>query len=210
MEFTTLAYSIIFSEHNKCNELEYGNKILLPSTLLPDIDLELGTVYFTLSNGDISIACGVHEYMESESVAFMPHSMLERLDLLDGDSINIKQLINVPNGEYIKIKPYEKEFIELGDPKRLLERMISENYPILSEGEVICIKHNNKEYHIEVIECLPEKTIQTTNCDINVEFERPVDMPEEPKETANAALESFKAQGDLKRFPGKGNRLGSC
>ena len=209
MEFKTNAYSIIFSEHNMSEELEYGNKILLPSTLLPDINLDKGTVYFTLSNRDLSIACGVHEYMESESVAFIPHSMLERLELLDGNSVTIKQLTNVPNGKYIKIKPYEKEFIELGDPKGLLERMISENYPILSEGEVICIKHNGKEYHIEVIECLPEKTIQTTNCDINVEFERPVDMPEETKETSNA-VESFKAQCDLKRFPGKGNRLGSC
>jgi ubiquitin fusion degradation protein 1 len=209
MEFKTNAYSIIFSEHNMSEELEYGNKILLPSTLLPDINLDKGTVYFTLSNGDLSISCGVHEYMESESVAFMPHSMLERLELLDGNSVTIKQLNNVPNGEYIKIKPYEKEFIELVDPKALLERMISVNYPILSEGEVICIKHNEKEYHIEVTECLPEKTIQTTNCNINVEFERPVDMPEETKETSNA-VESFKAQCDLKRFPGKGNRLGSC
>jgi ubiquitin fusion degradation protein 1 len=206
MEFTTLAYSVIFSEHNKSEELQFGNKILLPSTLLPDIDLDAGTSYFTLSNGNTSIACGVHEYMENENVAFVPYSMLERLGLMDGDSVKIKQLINVPNGEFIKIKPYEKEFIELEDPKAILERIISENYPILSEGEVISINYNQKEYHIEVIECLPEKTIQTTNCNINVEFERPVDMPEDiPEETKepDTSVESL-------RFPGKGQRLGSC
>ena len=31
MEFTLNAYSMVFSEHNAANRLEYGNKILLPS-----------------------------------------------------------------------------------------------------------------------------------------------------------------------------------
>ena len=43
MEFTLNAYSMVFSEHNMANKLEYGNKILLPSSMLPDLDIENGT-----------------------------------------------------------------------------------------------------------------------------------------------------------------------
>lgn len=231
MEFTLNAYSMIFSDHNMVKQLEYGNKILLPSSILPDLDIDNGTVYFSVMNprNCNEIFVGVHEYNDSPGICFLPHAMLERLNLNDGEAAIIKQIKNVPLGAYIKIKPYEKAFIELTDPKAVLERYISRNYPILSQGEVMIIDHADIQYHIEVVECKPEKTIQTTNCDINVDFEKPVDMVEEEKvveeripspppqqntivrrtPSKQEQLESFRTKEDLVRFPGVGRRLGT-
>ena len=227
MEFTLNAYSMVFSEHNMANKLEYGNKILLPSSMLPDLDLENGTVYFSIMNprNCKEIFVGVHEYNDSPGICFIPHSMIECLHLSDGEPTIVKQIKEVPLGSYIKIKPYEKAFIELSDPKAILERFISENYPILSKGEVMIINYLDIQYHIEVMECNPDKTIQTTNCDINVDFERPLDMIEEEtkEETKEETMPSpsmvqntvarreleERHLGDLERFPGIGRRLGS-
>lgn len=225
MEFTLNAYSMVFSEHNMANKLEYGNKILLPSSMLPDLDIENGTVYFSVMNprNCKEIFVGVHEYNDSPGICFLPHAMIERLHLNDGEPAIIKQIKDVEPGTYIKIKPYEKAFIELEDPKAILERFISENYPILSKNEVIIIKYLDIEYHIEVIECNPSHTIQTTNCDINVDFEKPLDMIEEeskveeripsPPTVQNTVvsqeLNEFRTMDNLQRFPGIGRRLGS-
>ena len=232
MEFTLNAYSMIFSDHNMVKQLEYGNKILLPSSILPDLDIDNGTVYFSVMNprNCKEIFVGVHEYNDSPGICFLPHAMLERLNLNDGEAAIIKQIKNVPLGAYIKIKPFEKAFIELTDPKAVLERYISRNYPILSQGEVMIINHADTQYHIEVVECKPEKTIQTTNCDINVDFEKPVDMVEEEEKVVEERipspppqqntivrrspskqeqLESFRTKEDLVRFPGVGRRLGT-
>ena len=234
MEFTLNAYSMVFSDHTMTKQLEYGNKILLPSSILPDIDIDSGTVYFSIMNprNCKEIFVGVHEYNDSAGICFLPHAMLERLHLNDGEAAIVKQVKDIPLGAYIKIKPYEKAFIELSDPKAVLERFISRNYPILSKGEVIIIDHVDTQYHIEVVECKPETTIQTTNCDINVDFEKPVDMIEEEEQyevkkdripspppventiirrnpIAQETLESFRTKEDLIRFPGVGRRLGS-
>ena len=219
MEFTLNAYSMVFSEHNMANKLEYGNKILLPSSMLPDLDIENGTVYFSVMNprNCKEIFVGVHEYNDSPGICFLPHAMIERLHLNDEPAI-IKQIKDVESGTYIKIKPYEKAFIELEDPKAILERFISKNYPILSKNEVIIIKYLDIEYHIEVVECNPAHTIQTTNCDINVDFEKPLDMIEEERIPSPPAVQNtivsqelneFRTMDNLQRFPGIGRRLGS-
>ena len=225
MEFTLNAYSMVFSEHNMANKLEYGNKILLPSSMLPDLDIENGTVYFSVMNprNCKEIFVGVHEYNDSPGICFLPHAMIERLHLNDGEPAIIKQIKDVESGTYIKIKPYEKAFIELEDPKAILERFISENYPILSKNEVIIIKYLDIEYHIEVVECNPAHTIQTTNCDINVDSEKPLDMIEEESKVeeripsppavqntiVSQELNEFRTMDNLQRFPGIGRRLGS-
>ena len=82
----------------------------------------------------------------------------------------------------MKIKPFETAFTELADPRAILEKMISTNYPVLSQGEIIAIKYLDQEYHIEIVECKPGPVIQALNCDINLEFDTPYDYVEKPVE----------------------------
>ena len=218
MSFNLTAYGLIFSEHSLQNELENSNKTLLPAACIPDLDLESGTTYVEIINpsNQKKIVCAVHEYTESPGIIFIPSKLMNSIDLDAGYRVEVNQKTDIEKGEFIKIKPFQKAFIELADPKVILEKYISQYYPILSQGEIITINYNNHEYNIEVTETRPNKVIQTTNCDINVDFERPVDMVDEPM-TETKQPESKRDQNvsqykrtkeDLKRFPGKGYVLG--
>jgi len=207
-DLTLDAYSMVFSDHIQAKILEHGNKILISSSVLPYIDLSAGPTLFKLENGDNIVYTAMHEYVDNPGLCFMPHRILNRLCMSDGDSITVSQAKDVPTGEFLKIKPFETAFIELGDPKAVLEKFISTSYPILSQGEIIVIKDLDNEYHIEIMECKPNTTIQTLNCDINLEFEEPYDYVEEvvlPEETT----EESKSYSDP-RFPGIGRKLGTA
>ena len=204
-EFTLNAYSLVFSEHIQASRLEYGNKILISASVLPDLDISDGPILFKLENADKFVYTAMHEYVDSPGLCFLPHRLLCSLGVADGDSITVSQAKDLPTGEFLKIKPFETAFIELVDPKAILEKFISSNYPILSQGEIIVIKYLDNEYHIEITECKPNTTIQTLNCDINLEFEQPYDYKEVV--VPDPAIEESKSIPDP-RFPGIGRKLG--
>lgn len=204
MVFKMNAYSMVFSEHPLASELEHSNKILLSSACLPDLDLECGTTYLKLykkkeawsesDDGVVSmvvVICALHEFIDIPGIVYLPNRLMMKLSGIDeGDEIIVEQEKNVKKGEYLKIKPFEQKFIELNNPKIILEKFISERYPILSEGEVISFEYNDFTYHIEIVETKPSLTIQTTNCDINVDFEKPVDM----EDYAGAGMNAVRAK----------------
>lgn len=192
MSFTLTSYGLIFSEHALLEELENSNKTLLPAACIPDLDLDAGTTYVQIKNksNKQSIVCAVHEYTESPGIIFIPSRLMNSIGLDAGDEVLVTQKTNIPKGEYIKIKPFETAFIELSNPKVVLEKCISEHYPILSLGEVISLKFNKKEYHIEIIATKPGTVIQTTNCDINVDFDKPVDYTEDESDQAETKMEN--------------------
>ena len=246
MAFNLTAYELIFSEHALTKELEDSNKTLLPAACIPDLNLDAGTTYIEIINPNINdkrAVCSVHEYTETPGIIFIPSRIMQTLGANAGENIKVNQKIDIPKGEFIKIKPYEKAFIELSDPKVVLERHISQFYPVLSKGELISIEFAGKNHHIEIVETKPGDVIQTTNCDINLEFDRPYDMgpetePEKKQETASADSEDVnvivsdngeekrqdtsrprrtqpfnygvkRSKEDMRRFPGRGYRLGS-
>ena len=254
MTFNLRAYGLIFSEHSLTSELENSNKTLLPAACIPDLDLDAGTTYLEIKNleNDKTVICAVHEYTESPGIIFIPSGIMNNINLHDGNNVIVTQRTNISKGEYIKIKPMKKAFIDLPNPKAILERHISQFYPILSENEIITIKHNNDLYHIQIVETKPNKVIQTTDCDINLDFDRPADMPEETEavalngagskqnemhENVSMGIDEISISGeekvavsedhvvfgrtpphiyqnqrsmeDLRRFPGRGYKLGS-
>ncbi len=209
MVFKMNAYSMVFSDHSLASELEHSNKILLSSACLPDLDLDCGTTYLKLykkkeawsesDDGVVSmvvVICALHEFIDIPGIVYLPNRLMMKLSgINEGDEIIVEQEKNVKKGEYLKIKPFEQKFIELNNPKIILEKFISERYPILSEGEVISFEYNDFTYHIEIVETKPSLTIQTTNCDINVDFEKPVDMADD----AGAGMNAVRAKNKKER-----------
>ena len=206
--FTLNAYSLVFSEHLQAKRLEYSNKILISASVLPDLNISDGPILFKLENGDKFVYTAMHEYVDSPGLCFLPHRILNCLNIADGDTITVKQAKDIPTGEFLKIKPFETAFIGLENPKVVLEKIISINYPILSQGEIIIIKYLDATYHIEVIECKPNPIIQTLNCDIILEFEKPYDYVEEFPIPTEAVIPEVEMPPDP-RFPGVGRKLGS-
>lgn len=222
MSFNLTAYGLIFSEHALINELENSNKTLLPAACIPDLNLESGITYIEISSDitDKKAVCAIHEYTESPGIIFMPARIMDAMGIDACDNVKVVQKTDIPKGEYIKIKPFQKAFIELSNPKVILEKHISQYYPILTKGEVINILFGDVNYQIEIVETKPSNSIQTTNCDINLDFDRPVDMVDECEEKKQDTNTTFKrtaeynynykrSKEDLRRFPGKGYRLGS-
>lgn len=207
-EFTLDAYSLVFSNHIQAKGLEYSNKILVSSSVLPDLDLSAGPTIFKFINNDKVVFTAMHEYVDNPGLCFLPHRLLGCLGMTDGDAVTVTQAKDIPTGEFLKIKPFETAFTELADPRGILEKIISTNYPVLSQGEIIVIKYLDQEYHIEIVECEPGPVIQSLNCDINLEFDTPYDHVEKQVEEIVDEVAISDEPRDL-RFPGIGRRLGT-
>ena len=77
-------------------------------------------------------------------------------------------------GNFLKIQPHETAFIELSNPKAILENELT-NYSCLMEGESINIHYNGKDYAIKIVQTKPENVISIVEADVNLEFEEPMD-----------------------------------
>lgn len=108
--------------------------------------------------------------------------MQEYLQLAPGSLVNIESA-TLPKGTFVKIRPQQKAFIEISDPKAVLEKQLR-NFSCLSRGDTIIIAYNNKQFFIDIVavasasgDCEAVSIVET---DVKVEFERPADMPPSP------------------------------
>ena len=77
----------------------------------------------------------------------------------------------------MKIRPHQTEFIDLLEPKIILENEMRKYYCV-TKGDVISIYFNKKEYKLDIIKCKPKDMISLVNCDIEIDFETPRDYKE--------------------------------
>lgn len=94
--------------------------------------------------------------------------------------------ITLNKGTYIKFQPHETAFIDLGDPKAILERELT-NYATVFKGDTININHAGRDYAINVVDCKPNDQICVVEADINVEFDAPLDYVEPVRKPAAVA-----------------------
>ena len=196
-------------------QVENSNKVILPESMLyayQDYDFP---IHFTIENKEtkLSSVCGVFEFTSSPGTALFPYHLMQSLFINEGDTCSFTIALPI-RGSYIKLKPHKTAFIELNDPKAILENNLSKNYTVLTKGETISIKYMNDTYYIDVVECEPADTIHITNSDINLDFDEPIDYVE-PPENVVIPRSSF-IHRDIKPmsnkfvpFSGSGNRLGN-
>ncbi len=182
--------------------VKYSNKILLPPSVLHQLQDNMTTMFFKITNIENSFGqvCGVQEFTAPPGVVLVPYHILDGLGLTEGSTVNI-DLSTPPDGSYIKLQPHKTEFIELPDPKALLEKALSVNYPVVTEGHTITIQNpeTDKVYHIDIVKTEPSPIIKIIDVNVNVDFEAPLDYVPPPP------VEKY----DKERFPGKGHKLGS-
>ena len=133
----------------------------------------------------------------------------------------------LPKGDFVKLRLHNsKEFSKLSDPKAVLEKIMSRDYPVVTQGQTIALHYTelNKVFMIDIVETKPAEIIEIFNADINVDFDKALDY-EEPKPEPQVAWSESKSQVrdissnlsnykinntyDMERFPGVGRRLGS-
>jgi len=207
MTYTTklicFSYSCSSQPEDVISEVKYSNKILLPPNVLHELiqgNYEM-PYFFKIENIETKFGqyCGVQEFSSPPGVVHIPYHIMSGLGIKEGDNIEIK-LATPVDGSYVKLQPHTIKFIELEDPKALLEKALSNNYPIITEGHTIAIedKTTNTVYHIDIVKTEPAPVIKIIDVNINVDFDPPLDYIPPP------VVDIY----DEEKFPGKGHRLG--
>ena len=165
-------YSEAFCERP---DLKNGNKIILPQSALSEL-ARLKVSYpmiFRAVNIPMSrkCYCGVLEFIAEEGVCYMPHWMMNNLFLEEGAEVHI-QNVTLPKGTFVAIQPHETAFIDLANPKAILENELT-NYACLTKGETINICYGGKDFLIDIVETLPHEAICVVEADIEVDFRQP-------------------------------------
>ena len=216
------------SEDNIKN-LKYSGKMLLPPSVLHDVDKmkhKEFPLFFNVKNKDTEFGrvCAVQEFTASPGTCNIPYYIMNEIGIFEEGNEVVIELASPVKGSYVKLQPHQKEFIQLSDPKALLEQIMSQDYPVVTENHTIAINHKalNRIFYIDIIKTEPGPVIQIINTDINVEFDVPLDavndvseatVMEEDQSKSEISEELDQLKNSMKDnkfipFSGKGNRLG--
>ena len=174
------------------DEIDPTNSVILPPSALKRLSLmknfgdTKNPILFRILNIQLSIYthCGVFDFTAEEGTCYLPANMFDRLCLEEGHQVNLRALPLNP-GTFIKIQPQKTEFLNIPQPKTVLEYNLR-NYFCVTEGDTISIKFCGRSYKIDILECKPDKAIRTLNCCLVVDFAPPKDYKEpEPKKPIN-------------------------
>jgi len=135
---------------------------------------------FMVSNPQLAkkTYCGVLEFSAEEGTCYLPVWMMNNLILEDGSEIILRN-VELVKGKLIVLQPHETDFINLSNPKAILEQELT-NYSCLYKGDTIAINYQGRSYDIDVVECKPEDAICVVEADIEVDFRPPHDYKELP------------------------------
>ena len=217
--------------------LRSSNKILLPPSVLYELnqqqDLSDNIMFFKVSNKEMQfgIVCGVHEFSAPPGICHVPFHIMNNIGIREGQEVEIEKICLV-QGTYMKLRPHKTEFINLSNPKAVLERIMSRDYPVVSQGQTIELNYKDLDckYRIDIVETNPAEIISIVNTDINIDFDQPLDYVEPPpqpkyspplspvaetpqnkiisRETQLKSMQSPTTK-QFVPFSGQGNKLGS-
>ncbi|CAN1261600.1 Ubiquitin recognition factor in ER-associated degradation protein 1 [Linum perenne] len=183
-------------------QIESGDKIIMPPSALDrlaSLHIDYPMLFELRNDATERVShCGVLEFIAEEGMIYMPYWMMENLLLQESDIVRLKN-VTLPKGTYVKLQPHTKDFLDITNPKAILETTLR-NYSCLTTGDSIMVSYNNKKYYIDIIESKPAKAITIIETDCEVDFAPPLDYKEPEKPTA--FVPSGKAP-----FTGAGRRL---
>jgi ubiquitin fusion degradation protein 1 len=94
------------------------------------------------------------------------------------------QYTKLSKGNYVKLRPQTKDFLDISNPKAVLETTLR-SYTCLTVGDSILINYNNKRYFIDIVEARPNDAVSIVDTDCEVDFAPPLDYVE-PVRSAGA------------------------
>ncbi|KAH8741832.1 ubiquitin fusion degradation protein (UFD1) [Cryptosporidium ryanae] len=174
------------------DELESGNKILLPPSALNMLARRNITwpMLFQVSNPlkNKFTHSGVLEFVAEEGTCYMPYWMMQNLMLQEGDIISVMNT-SLNKGTYVKFMPLTVDFLDITNPKAVLETSLR-NFATLTVGDIITISYNNSTYKISVLEAKPNNAISIIETDIQVDFAPPPNYVEPSYKSCDASSSS--------------------
>ncbi|KAK6458649.1 ubiquitin fusion degradation protein I [Scheffersomyces xylosifermentans] len=161
------------------DDANFGGKIFLPPSALNKLTM-LHIRYpmlFELSNETKSIKThsGVLEFVAEEGRAYIPQWMMSTLEVNPGSLLKISNC-DLPLGSFVKIEPQSVDFLDISDPKAVLENVLRK-FSTLTVNDIIEINYNDSIYGIKVLEVKPTsqgKGICVVETDLETDFAPPV------------------------------------
>lgn len=188
-------YPVVMMAGKERSSLNYGGKIVLPPSALNRLTM-LHISYpmmFSLKSEETQLTthAGVLEFIAEEGRAYLPNWMMDTLALSPGSLIQLES-VNLPLGSFVKIQPQSVDFLDIYDPKAVLENALR-NFTTLSVDDMFQISYNDHIYTIKVLEAKPESShhsVCVVETDLEVDFAPPVGYDEElEKQKAQAATQ---------------------
>lgn len=116
----------------------------------------------------------------------MSLQMMQTLLLEPGDLLQVKST-DLPPGQFIKLQPQDTNFLDISDPKAVLETAFR-NFSCLTQGDIFTFLYNETTYEIAVLEVKPQgekKAVSVQETDIEVDFAPPVGYVEPSRAAAS-------------------------
>lgn len=114
--------------------------------------------------------------------------MLQTLALEPGDLLQIKST-DLPSGQFIKLQAQSTSFLDITDPKAVLENAFR-NFSCLTREDIFTFSYNDTVYEMAVLETKPDiamkGAIGVLETDLEVDFAAPVGY-EEPKRVSGTS-----------------------
>ena len=132
---------------------------------------------------------------------------MQTLAVEPGDLLQVRST-DLPLGSFIKLQPQSPEFLDISDPKAVLENAFRD-FACLTTGDIFTFAYNDAIYRVAVLETRPasdKKAICTLETDLSVDFAPPVGY-EEPRRAHSGTSTPRSGKGSL--MAGKGGTLHS-
>ncbi|KAG8387868.1 hypothetical protein BUALT_Bualt02G0066000 [Buddleja alternifolia] len=198
--------------------LEKGDKVIMPPSALDrlaylQIDYPMLFELINPSTGKLT-HCGVLEFIADEGIIYLPYWMMENMLLQEGDIVRVKNA-SLSKGTYVKLQPHTKDFLDVSNPKAILEKTLR-SYSCLTSGDTIMVAYNNKKFYIDIVETKPSSAICIIETDCEVDFAPPLDYkePEKPVKSTLQNKRSLEVDEEPEKkiprfspFTGSGKRL---
>jgi len=131
---------------------------------------------------------------------------MQCLDLSPGDMIEILST-DLPPGHFIKLQPQSVDFLEISDPKAVLEKAFR-NFSCLTAGDIFTFAYNDNVYAVAVLEVKPDnqkKAICTLETDLSVDFAPPIGYVEPERASGTSTPRSGKGAPSGLAHAGQGS-----
>ena len=178
----------------------HGGKVFMPASALDKLTrLHISyPMLFELINGraDKLTHAGVLEFTAEEGKIYLPYWLMQTLLLEAGDLLQVKST-DLPPGTFIKLQPQSPAFLEISDPKAVLENAFR-NFSCMTKGDIFSFEYNDSVYEIGVQEVKPDgakHAICTMETDLSVDFDAPVGYVEPERQPKNNGSSTAKANG---------------
>jgi ubiquitin fusion degradation protein 1 len=183
-------------------ELEAGDKVLLPSSalaVLSRIEVQYPMMFRlqAMGRGDKRVHVGVYEFSASEGQVVVPGWLMRGQGIAEGALVSIRN-VQLPKGTYVKVRPHTKDFIELSDPRAVLEKHLR-RFSCLTRGTSICLHldYLGKDFLLEILELKPADAVSIIETDIVLDFAPPKDYVEPPRPVAGAGAGAGAGSDDV-------------